>query len=302
MTRTLLIVFTAAISLMSFGSIAQAGPSRALIQEMGSVISKDEVNVDLDVVSHGFNVVSANDTTLGAGNATLGGTTISSVNASLIDNVELRIGRLPGFRSYLTLPAVGAVALNPAPNNYGLTAKVAIPSVAGLAAWVGYGSVSEENIAKGDTTADTEGSSLRLGAAYTKAGVGPFILNLAAGYGIDKAASAGADLGDVKTIEASAALLYPIRSTLLAGVELNYAKMAVGDDAAVAGKQEYDITVLSPAVGVRAIAGDWTIDAVVALLGTQIDVDGSPSLGSALEETASSTVVGVPSLRVNYKF
>ena len=128
MTRKLLIVFTAAISLMYFGSIAQAGPSRALIQEMGSVISKDEVNVDLDVVSHGFNVVTADDTTLGAGDATLGGTTISSVNVSLIDNVEFRIGRLPGFRSYLSLPAVGAVALNPAPNNYGLTVKGAIPA------------------------------------------------------------------------------------------------------------------------------------------------------------------------------
>ncbi|MFZ3072881.1 MAG: hypothetical protein WA162_06535 [Thermodesulfobacteriota bacterium] len=295
MTRKLLIVFTAAISLMYFGTTAEAGPSRVLIQEMGSVIGKDEVNIDLDVVSHTFNVVAADDTTLGAGNATLGGTTVSSVNVSLIDNVELRIGRLPGFRSYLTLPGIGE-----APNNYGLTAKVAIPSVSGLAAWIGYGSATEEDITKGDSAGDVEGSSIRLGAAFTKGGIGPFILNAAIGYGIDQATTAGADMGDVKTIEASVALLYPIRATLLAGIELNYADISIGDTIPGVGKQEFDITVLSPAIGVRAIAGDFTIDAVVALLSNQIEVDGSPSLGSL--DTASSTVVGVPSLRVNYKF
>ncbi|MBI5902035.1 MAG: hypothetical protein HZB84_00925, partial [Deltaproteobacteria bacterium] len=103
-------------------------------------------------------------------------------------------------------------------------------------------------------------------------------------------------------IEAAAAALYPLRPSILAGVELHYAKMNVGDDAAVAGDQKFDITALAPAVAVRAMVGNWTIDAVIALLGTNIKVDGTPALPASLQETATSTVVGLPALRVNYKF
>jgi len=276
-----------------------AGPSRALIQEMGSTIGAEEVNIDVDVVSHGLNVVSANDTTLGAGNATLGGTTVSSVNVGLAENYELRIGRLPGLRSYLTLPAVSAVALNPAPNNYGLTLKAG-GFVPGLGVWLGYGSVNEKDIAKADSAADISGSSLRVGAAYTIAS--SLVYNVTLGYGTDSGSAAGKDLGGVSTLEFAAAALYPIRETLLVGAELHYATLSVGDDKAVAGDQKYDLTVLAPALGARAIAGNWTIDAVVALLSTSINVKGSPSLGSSLEDTASATVVGVPNLRINYKF
>ncbi|MBI3597580.1 MAG: hypothetical protein HY203_10545, partial [Nitrospirae bacterium] len=117
------------------------------------------------------------------------------------------------------------------------------------------------------------------------------------------AKSAGSSLGGVSTIEAAAAALYPIRSTLLVGAELLYSKMSVGDDKAVAGSQKFTITAFAPALGARAVAGNWTIDAVVALLGTSIKVTGSPSLGPlGLTDTASSNVVGVPTLRVNYKF
>ncbi len=290
----------AAFFTLFFAGAALAGPSRALIQEMGVTTGAEEVNVDLDVVSHSFNVVGSNDTTLGAGNATVGGTTVSSVNIGLIENLELRIGRLPGFRSYLTLPAVGAVALNPAGNNYGLTVKGAIPGVPGLAAWVGYGSISETNIVQGNSSADASGSSTRIGAAYTY--LGPVILNAALDFGKDSGKSAGAKLGGVTTIETAVAALYPLRSTLLVGMELHYSKMSVGDDEAVAGTQKHTITALAPALGARAVAGNWTIDAVVALLGTSIKVKGDPAYGSTLQETSKTTVVGVPTLRVNYKF
>jgi hypothetical protein len=296
--KKMLFVVTALVVPFLFAGSSFAGPSRALIQEMGSVIGGDEVNIDLDVVSHSFNVAGADDTTLGAGNATVGGTTVSSVNVGVVDNLELRIGRLPGFRSYLTLPAVSAVALNPAPNNYGLTLKGAIPGVQGLAAWLGYGMVSEKDITKGNSAGDVSSSSLRLGAAYTWAG--PVVLNGTLGFGTDSAKSAGSSLGGVSTIEAAAAALYPIRPTLLVGVELLYSKMSVGDDKAVAGSQKFTVTAFAPALGARAVAGNWTIDAVVALLGTSIKVTGSPSLGPT--DTASSNTVGVPTLRVNYKF
>jgi hypothetical protein len=290
----------AAFFTLFFAGAALAGPSRALIQEMGSVIATEEANIDMDVVSHSFNVVSNNDTTLGAGSATVGGTTVSSVNVNLVENIELRIGRLPGFRSYLALPAVSAVALNPAPNNYGLTLKGTIPGAQGLAAWFGYGMYDESDIGSGKSAADVDGSSLRIGTAYTWAG--SVIVNATIGYGKDSAVSAGNALGDVTTIEAGLALLYPLRPTLLVGLELEYSKSSVGDDAAVAGNQEFDITVLAPALGARIVAGNWTIDAVVALISTSIEVDGSPALASTLQNTASSTVVGLPSLRVNYKF
>lgn len=293
-------VLTAAFFTLFFAGAALAGPSRALIQEMGVTTGAEEVNVDLDVVSHSFNVVSANDTTLGNGNATVGGTTVSSVNIGLIENLELRIGRLPGFRSYLTLPAVGAVALNPAGNNYGLTVKGAIPGVPGLAAWLGYGQDAEQDITKGDSAADISGSSLRIGAAYTWAG--PVIINVTADYATDSAKANGKDLGAVTTVEGAAAVLYPIRPTLLVGAELHYSQSSVGDDAAVAGDQKFTITTFAPALGARAVAGNWTIDAVVALIGTTIKVDGSPALATSLQDTASSTVIGVPTLRVNYKF
>ncbi|MBI5810696.1 MAG: hypothetical protein HZB21_05875 [Deltaproteobacteria bacterium] len=293
-------IFLAAVFMAASG--AEAGPSRAIIQELGTVAGKDEVNIDVDVVSQGFNVVTPGDTTLGNGNATVGGITVSSVNVGIADGLELRIGRLPGFRSFLTLPAVGAVALNPAGNNYGLTLKGAVPNVPGLAAWLGYGTVSQRNIsnASGDA-ADADGSSLRLGAAYTTTS-GPWVFNGTLGYGTDSAKSGGLKVGDVSTIEAAAAALYPLRPSILAGVELHYAKMSVGDDAAAAGDQKFDITALAPAVAVRAMVGNWTIDAVIALLGTNIKVDGTPALPASLQETATSTVVGLPALRVNYKF
>ncbi|MEK6790926.1 MAG: hypothetical protein AABY45_04405 [Deltaproteobacteria bacterium] len=304
-------VFAAGILAVVFAGAAYAGPSRAIIQETGGTIAKDEVNIDLDVVSQSFNVVASNDTTLGNGNATVGGTTVSSVNVSLIENLELRIGRLPGFRSYLTLPAVAGVQLNPAGNNYGLTVKGSVPQVPGLAAWAGYGTTNESDIT-GDNTnaaADVSGSSKRVGVAYTRVVsipvVGALVLNGTIGFGKDTGNAAGRSVGTVTTAEAGFAALYPLRPSLLVGLEFNYAKINVGDDKTStigAPDRDFSLKVFAPALGARIIQGNWTIDAVLALMGTTIKVDGNPDLGNGLQDTASATVVGVPTLRVNYKF
>lgn len=291
--------FAAALGFVALTAVpSYAGPSRALIQEMGSTVAEKEINIDLDVVSQGINVVDANDTKLGDGNATLGGTTVSSVNVGLADNLELRAGRLPGLRSFLTLPAVGAVAFNPSPNNYGLTLKATVAP--GLAVWGGYGMATAGNITSSDTTADGNGQSARVGVAYTWAG--PVILNATIDYAYDTAKNAGAKFGDVNTIEGAVAALYPLKENILIGAELHYAHMDIGDDEAVAGNQEFTLDVLAPAIGARFISGKWTIDAVVAILGSSVELAGTPSLPASLDEKASLNVIGVPSLRVNYVF
>ncbi|MEK6683980.1 MAG: hypothetical protein AABY46_04905 [Nitrospirota bacterium] len=281
--KKLMFVLAAALIVSLFiAGPSFAGPSRALIQEMGSVIGGEEVNVDVDWVGQGLNVMASGDTTVGAGNATVGDIVLSSVNVGLTDKLELRIGRLPGFRSYLTLPAGSN-------NNYGLTLKTA-GFVPGLGVWLGYGSSSLEDITSGDSAGDRKGSSMRVGVAYTWAG--PVIVNGSIGFGSDAASTAGVDAPDTSTIEAAAAVLYPLRETLLVGLELHYATIGIDTK-----PDKTDLTVFVPALGARAVAGNWTIDAVVALVGASVGVESG-----ALDESASATVIGVPNVRVNYKF
>src|SRR3972149_603500 len=92
---------------VSFAAPSFAGPSRAIIQEMGSTVGAEEVNIDLDWLSQGLNVIAAGDTTVGqpANNGTIGGIGLSSVNIGIAEGYELRLGRLPGIRSYLAYPA-----------------------------------------------------------------------------------------------------------------------------------------------------------------------------------------------------
>lgn len=275
--KKLTILFAVAFLMAITVAPAMAGPSRAIIQEMGSTIGKDEVNVDLDWVSQSINVASSGDTSVGNGNATLGGIVLSSVNVGITDNLELRLGRLPGLRSFLTLP-VGSG------NNYGLTIKGAIPGVKGLAAYLGYGSSNLEDVANGDSAGDTEGSSFRIGAAYTWAG--PVIVNASVGYAADRSSAAGVDGPDTNTTELSAAALYPLKSNVLVGGELHY-DMVDADTVKV--------NLLVPALGARILAGNWTIDAIALLyVGADTDIIGA--------DTATGTVVGVPTLRANYKF
>ncbi|MBI1822266.1 MAG: hypothetical protein HYR79_11205 [Nitrospirae bacterium] len=267
--KKFLTLLTVALVILGFASPSLAGPSRALVQELGSVIGADEINVDLDWVGQKLNVLSTGDTTVGGGGATIGSMGLSSVNIGITQALELRLGRLPGFRSDLTLPAANA-------NNLGLTLKGA-GLVPGLGYWIGYGSSSLSNTA----SASSSGSSLRVGAAYTWAG--PLILNLNLGYGQD---TAGGVANNTTNLDAAGAALYPLKSNLIVGVELLYTSVDIGGGT--------KIGVMAPALGARATAGNWTIDAVAALLGTSVSVTGQPS-------NASATVIGVPNLRINYK-
>ncbi len=261
-----------------------AGPSRVIIQEMGSVVGAGEVNTDLDWVSQTVSVASARDTRIGDGNATAGGITLSSVNIGVTENLELRLGRLPGLRSFITLP-VGSG------NNYGVTLKAG-GFVPGLGIWGSYGSSALRDINSGnDDSGDIDSSSWRLGAAYTWAG--PLIINLSADIGSDTAKAANVNTaGDTSTVAFAGAALYPLRENLLVGLELHYATIDL--DKAKAGIDKVDALV--PALGARASVGNWTIDAIAALVGTSLKPDASGT------ETATATVIGVPTVRVNYKF
>ena len=106
-------MFLVAFLVASLTGVAIAGPSRAIIQELGSVVKDGEVNVDLDWLSQGLNVIAAGDTTVGqpANNGTIGGIGLSSVNIGLAEGYELRLGRLPGIRSYIAYP-VGNASIN----------------------------------------------------------------------------------------------------------------------------------------------------------------------------------------------
>jgi hypothetical protein len=264
---------------------AVAGPSRAIVQEMGSVIGDGVINVDLDWVSQTVSVASARDTTIGNGNATTGGITLSSVNIGLSENLELRLGRLPGLRSFITLP-VGSG------NNYGLTLKGA-GFVPGLGIWGSYGSSALRDINSGSSDAgDIESSSWRVGGAYTIAS--SLVYNLSVDIGGDTAKAANVNSsGDVTTTAVAAAALYPLKENLLVGLELHYAVIDLDKNKA-AGIDKVDALV--PALGARATAGNWTIDAIAALVSTSLKPDASGT------ETATATVIGVPNVRINYQF
>lgn len=257
---------------------AMAGPSRAIIQEMGSVIGADEVNIDVDWLPTTLNV-SSNTTTaaIGGGNGSIGGLALSSVNIGLVEGIELRLGRLPGLQSYIS--GLGNSS------SLGLTVKGAIPGVPGLAAWVGYGSITTKDINSADNAGDTEKSSTRIGAAYTWAG--PVIVNGALDYAVDTAKSAGTKADDTKTTEVAVAAFYPLKPTVLVGAEYLYSNVDTG----TGGKY----TVTAPALGARIIAGNFTIDAI-AVLAANVHPDTSGA------SDISTTAIGVPTLRVNYKF
>lgn len=280
--KKLAVVFVAALFAAISAVPAMAGPSRAIIQEMGSTIGKDEVNIDLDWSGQAVAGGQAN-----VGNATnlgVGGIALSSVNVGLADGLELRLGRTPGFRNYLNLPNVGNADLTGSTNPLGVTVKGTIPGVSGLAAYVAYGSIKDDTVAG---TTNAEGSSTTIGAAYTWAG--PVIVNADVNYTTRNVAGVAA--GDDTTTAIAAAVVYPLKSNVLLGAELHYATV----DAKNAVFGDVKTTVLAEAIGARVLAGNWTIDAI-ALLNTNVDTDISGT------ETAKTTVVGVPTLRVNYKF
>lgn len=286
MKKLSVVVFAALIAALSVVP-AMAGPSRAIIQEMGSVIGKDEVNIDLSW--SGSNAAGGAAQVGNSTNLSVGGISLDSVNVGIADNVELRLGRTPGLRNYLNL-AVGEPDLIQDTNPLGVTLKGAIPGVKGLAAYIAYGSYNDENVA-GDTVA--KGSEVTVGAAYTWAG--PVILNADINY-----TSRKGDSSQPKdnTFAVAAAALYPLKSNVLVGGELHYATVDANDITLAPGVvSDVKTNILVPALGARVFAGNWTIDAI-ALLNVNADTD----LDAPNDNTAKTTVIGVPVLRVNYKF
>lgn len=256
---------------------AFAGPSRAIIQEMGTTIGKDEVNIDLEWTGQNLPVTGIGAQVGNSTNLGVGGIALSSVNVGLAEGLELRLGRMPGLRNYLGLP-VGNSSLP-----LGVVLKGAIPGVSGLAAYAGYGSTDEKDIDGNKTQA----SDFTVGAAYTWSG--PVIVN----GNIDYTTKSGAS-GAAKdtTIGAAAAVLYPLKSNVIVGGELHYATIDTKDNPG----GDVKLTVLVPALGARVVAGNFTIDAIAVLGPTNIHTDISG------KSDATATVVGVPTLRVNYKF
>src|SRR3990172_11334766 len=283
--KKILGLFLVVLFVVSMTGSAIAGPSRAIIQELGSVVKDGEVNVDLDWLSQGLNVIAAGDTTVGqpANNGTIGGIGLSSVNIGIAEGYELRLGRLPGIRSYIGYPSGNA-------SNLGVTLKAG-GFVPGLGLWLGYGSKSLKDANSGNTAGDTDATSMTLGAAYTWAG--PLIINGELGYSTDTAKAAGVSAKDTSSLEIGLAALYPLRNSLLLGVEILSVTTTVADTA--------DIAVLVPALGARLTPNEhWTIDATIAYLGGSVKADTKPT--DTLKDDAGATVIGVPNLRVNYKF
>lgn len=264
MKRLLGLLGVAVLATMFLAGTSLAGPSRALIQEMGSVIGKDEVNIDLNWQG------AASDTGL-----TVGAINLSSVNIGLADNWELRLGALPGSRSYL----LGGDAAS-----LGLTIKAA-GFVPGLGFWLGYG---YNNSDSDGTISDLTSSSYRLGAAYTW--TGPVIVNFSLGFGGDTTEAGSTTVDSNGSFEGAAAVLFPVKSNLILGAELHY----LSNDESEADVQTTAIIV--PAIGARVLAGNFTIDAIVALY-SKIDADAGGTTA-----TTTNTIIGVPNLRLNYKF
>lgn len=272
-----LIILFAVACLMAITVVpAMAGPSRAIIQEMGSTIAKDEVNIDLDWSGQNLPVTGTGAQVGNNTNLSVGGIALSSVNVGLADGLELRLGRTPGLRNYLGLP------VDDSNLPLGVTIKGAIPGVSGLAAYLGYGSTNEKDISGNKT----EASSTTLGAAYTWAG--PVIVNADINY-TSRAGASGA--AKDTTTALAAAVLYPLKSNVIVGGELHYATIDTKDNPG-----GIKLTVLVPALGARVIAGNFTIDAIAVLFGTNVDTDVSGT------SAATGTVIGVPTLRINYKF
>lgn len=285
--KKILGLFLVAFLVASLTGVAIAGPSRAIIQELGSTVKDGEVNVDLDWLSQGLNVIAAGDTTVGqpANNGTIGAIGLSSINIGISENYELRLGRLPGIRSYIGYPVGNA-------SNSGLSLKVG-GLAPGLGLWLGYGSRTLKDANSGNTAGDTENSSMTLGGAYTTT-AGDFIINGELGYSSDSASAAGVSAKGTSSLEIGLAALYPLKESVLLGIEILSVTTTVADTA--------DVGVFVPALGARVIPSEhWTIDASVAYLGGSVTADTKPT--DTLKDSAGATIFfGVPNLRVNYKF
>lgn len=248
---------------------AFAGPSHAIVQELGAVVPAGEVNVDLNVIPLNLNGAIAGlavNGTPAVNNATVGGAGISAVNVGLGNGFEVRTGALPGLSSKLNLFAAN-----------GLTVKYA-GFVPGLAVFAGYGSAGATPQGAG---AATTTSVMRFGGAYT-APVAGWILNANVELGTNTP-NAGAS---TSTTDLAVAALYPLTSNILVGGEYLNTSLATGGSTQSAS---------GFGLGGRVIAGNFTVDAIL-LANISTSVTGAAQGGNVSQ-------IGSPAmLTVNYKF
>lgn len=269
----------------SLATSAFAGPSHAIVQELGTVVSAGEVNVDFSVVplSLAGSLGAGNQVGIAgaAGAGTLGNATISSINAGLGNGFEVRAGVLPGLSSNLIAPAAAPLGVILGATT-GLTVKYA-GFVPGLSIYGGLGNTSNIALAPaaGGTAATT--SATRFGAAYTTS-LGGFIVNANVAFGSNTPAGAGATSTNVTDIGVAA--LYPLNANLLIGGEYLNTN-------AVNGANTVNASGLG--LGARIIAGHFTVDALVYANVTET--------ATGFNTNGNTSVVGYPvALNVNYAF
>ncbi len=248
---------------------AFAGPSHAIVQELGAVVPAGEVNADFNVIPVNLTAQAGAAAFLGSNvaNGTIGGTTLTSVNVGLGNGFEVRTGSLPGLSSKLT----GVSTAN------GVTVKYA-GFVPGLALFAGYGSTNSTPIIAG---AATTTSQLRFGGAYT-APVAGWLLNANVELGTNTP-NAGAS---TSTTDLAVAALYPLNANVLVGGEYLNTSLATGGSTTSAS---------GFGLGGRVIYGNFTVDAILlASISTSV---------TGVAQGGSLTSIGSPAyLNINYKF
>lgn len=266
--RKLSTLAIATVVAASLATSAFAGPSRALIQEMGSVVPAGEVNIDLGIKGITGLVLPApiGAVNVGSGNGTVGAIGLDSVNVGLGNNFEVRTGNLPGISGLLT----GA--------GQGVTVKYA-GFVPGLAVYGGYGNTSNTAGAAAPGGAATTTSTMRIGAAYTMP-VSSFILNGSVQIGNDTAVTTS------NVTEFTVAALYPLSKDILVGGE--YLNSSAVNGGTTIGASAFGL-------GGRATLGKFTVDALLYTNAT-VTVTG-------MQTNANTTQMGYPAMiRINYAF
>lgn len=269
--RKLSILALAAVVAASFATAAFAGPSRAVVQELGIVAPEGQVNADFGFID--LNVPTATVVTTGTATGTIGTTRIQSVNVGLGNGFEVRTGILPGLSGLVTgLPVTNTQS--------GVTVKYA-GFVPGLAVYGAYGSNST-TAGPGAAAAATSTNAMRLGAAYTYTAVAPWLLNGNIEIG-NNTPNAGAT---TSTTDIAVAAFYPLNKNVLIGGE--YLNSSFAANATT-------VTASGFGLGGRVTAGNFTID---ALLYTNISTSATGAV-----QNGNTTQMGNPALvRINYAF
>lgn len=217
-----------------------AGPTRALVQQLGTTLKAGEVNIDLNAVSTP-NVFAANAATLG-----LAGQTgfLSPVNAAVTKTFQVNFGAFGGEAHVSN-------------NSFGYKAAV---GPAGLALYGDLSYLTGNPTPAAAAGTQTGNTNITVGAAYTMS-AGGFILNLNPEFvSISPSGLAAGVVAPSGALNINAAALYPVNSNLIVGGELLYSTINYNGTPAV-GTVNAATTI---ALGARyVVSSNVTVDAVV---------------------------------------